>query len=289
MKNENKVPVKSYYNITNKKISIINENKNKSGVYRWVNIINNKSYVGSSVKIDRRIICYFSFNNIKRIVSKERSMIYSGIIKYGYSKFKLDILEYCPKEILLEREQFYIDILKPEYNILKIAGSRLGIKHSFNGKKAMSIKSRGRKFLYKDKVIRTYLPKVVTSNTKLKLALRSQGVNVKILDSSNNLINEFSTIKSAAKYMGVDYNTISKIYERGISYDEFIYKFNPQDIRIWVYNYENKFIEILENGKKVSAQYNIPKSTLSNYVKSGKLYKKSFYFYNSESKPDTGY
>jgi len=31
---------------------------------------------------------------------------------------------------LIEREQYYIDLLNPEYNILKIAGSRLGVKHT---------------------------------------------------------------------------------------------------------------------------------------------------------------
>ena len=31
---------------------------------------------------------------------------------------------------ILNREQFYIDKLKPEYNLLKIAGSRLGTKLS---------------------------------------------------------------------------------------------------------------------------------------------------------------
>lgn len=30
---------------------------------------------------------------------------------------------------LINREQYYID-LKPEYNNLKVAGSRLGVKHS---------------------------------------------------------------------------------------------------------------------------------------------------------------
>jgi hypothetical protein len=31
---------------------------------------------------------------------------------------------------LIVREQYYIDNINPEYNILKIAGSRLGSKHS---------------------------------------------------------------------------------------------------------------------------------------------------------------
>jgi group I intron endonuclease len=44
----------------------------------------------------------------------------------GFSKFSLEILEYCNIEDLLKREQYYIDLLKPEYNICKIAGSPLG-------------------------------------------------------------------------------------------------------------------------------------------------------------------
>ena len=38
----------------------------------------------------------------------------------------MEILEYCDSKDLIKREQYYIDLLNPEYNILKIAGSRLG-------------------------------------------------------------------------------------------------------------------------------------------------------------------
>ena len=51
-----------------------------------------------------------------------------ALLKYGYSKFSLEILEYCSPEIVIEREQYYIDLYKPEYNILKVAGSSLGRK-----------------------------------------------------------------------------------------------------------------------------------------------------------------
>ena len=33
------------------------------------------------------------------------------------------ILEYCNKESLINKEQYYIDIFMPEYNICKKAGS----------------------------------------------------------------------------------------------------------------------------------------------------------------------
>jgi len=55
--------------------------------------------------------------------------ICKSILKYGHGNFKLDILEYCSQDVLLKREQYYIDLLKPEYNILSIAGSTLGYKH----------------------------------------------------------------------------------------------------------------------------------------------------------------
>ena len=32
--------------------------------------------------------------------------------------------------MVIEREQYYLDLLCPEYNILKIAGSSAGHKHS---------------------------------------------------------------------------------------------------------------------------------------------------------------
>jgi group I intron endonuclease len=46
------------------------------------------------------------------------SIIARALIKYGYSNFQLDILEYCEPTNCIEREQYYIDLLKPEYNIL---------------------------------------------------------------------------------------------------------------------------------------------------------------------------
>lgn len=57
-------------------------------------------------------------------------MIYSSILKHGYSSFSLEILEYCDRDKAISREQYFLDLLNPEYNILKKAGSRLGSKHS---------------------------------------------------------------------------------------------------------------------------------------------------------------
>ena len=56
----------------------------------------------------------------------------------------LDILEYCDINILIEREQYYLDLLKPEYNILKVTGNRLGSKQSEVTKIKISINNKGK-------------------------------------------------------------------------------------------------------------------------------------------------
>jgi group I intron endonuclease len=61
---------------------------------------------------------------------KSNSKIYRSLLKYGYSNFSLNILEYCKPDSLIAKEQYYIDLLNPEYNICKVAGSSLGRKHS---------------------------------------------------------------------------------------------------------------------------------------------------------------
>lgn len=57
--------------------------------------------------------------------------ICKALLKYGYSNFSISILEYYDSNNRLVREQYYIDLLQPEYNILKKAGSSVGYLHPF--------------------------------------------------------------------------------------------------------------------------------------------------------------
>lgn len=68
--------------------------------------------------------------NLEIQLKKGKSAIYSAILKHGLANFKLEILEYCESSEAISREQYNIDLLKPDYNILKIANSRLGSKHT---------------------------------------------------------------------------------------------------------------------------------------------------------------
>jgi len=54
----------------------------------------------------------------------------SSRIKSEEMREEAEILEFCDPSDAIVIEQHYIDILKPEYNILKIAGSSLGYTHT---------------------------------------------------------------------------------------------------------------------------------------------------------------
>ena len=157
--NINIIPVVSYFNADKYKFIIYKENKNKSGIYRWNNLITNKSYIGSSISLDIRFSNYYSLAYLKRKVGKGSSIIYNSLLKHGYNNFSLDILEYCEPSILIKREQYYLDILKPEYNILKIAGSLYGFKQRIDSIECTRIANIGRKH---------------DEATKLKLSANSQ-------------------------------------------------------------------------------------------------------------------
>ena len=151
MENNNKnsmniIPVVSYCNANIDKSIVYKENKNKSGIYRWNNLITGKSYIGSSISLRGRFSTYYSLTYLKKRVEKGSSIIYSSLLKYGYSNFSIDILEYCEPSLLILKEQYYIDLLKPEYNLLEKAGSRFGTKQSEETKQVISSALKGRTF-----------------------------------------------------------------------------------------------------------------------------------------------
>src|SRR5215217_6988855 len=119
-------PAVSYDNFEHDKARILNENKDKSGVYRLTNLENQKSYVGSSVDLRRRFHVYYSTARLRN----SNMAIYKALLKYEPSSFSLEILEYCEPDKAVLKEQEYINLLKPSYNLNPIAGSSLGYKHS---------------------------------------------------------------------------------------------------------------------------------------------------------------
>jgi len=171
------------------------DNKGKSGIYMLTNKLTNDIYIGQSIDISKRFIKYFSLSYIK---SKDSFIISRVLIKYGYSNFSVTILEYCDKYDLTVREQYYIDKLNPQYNILKIAGSSQGFKHS--------------------------------EETKLKMsAFRGNLVNIyeKCSSEGFELIGSFVSARRAGKFLGISGSTIIKYINSGEIFKD-RYKFSSK-------------------------------------------------------------
>ena len=243
----NIVPVLSYFNAKKDKSLILIENKRKSGIYRWNNLVTGKSYIGSSINLVGRLSIYYSKKAMLSKLSTRTSIIYSALLKHDYVNFSLDILEYCEIDVLIEREQYYLDILKPEYNILKVANSRLGSKQSEATKIKIGISQKGVKHHFFGKIhtdetrmkisesLKSSLmfknciklrPKSFNLETKLKMSLRTHGVKVKVFDQENNLIKEFPTMISVALHFNISRTTVGRYLDKNKSYNGYIFKSN---------------------------------------------------------------
>ena len=191
-------PIVVYINADQDKLKILKENAGKSGVYRWVNKDTGKCYIGSSVNLPRRFSCYYSI----KFLMKKRSFIKNALLKYGYAKFSLEILEYCEPTKCSEKEQYYMDLVKSEYNILKTAGSLLGYKHFEETIKKISDNMKenknGANGLGRQRAERAGSP----------------SVQITVLDQETGNKTIYPSISEAAKALGVPSGSIRMYFSR---------------------------------------------------------------------------
>ena len=89
------------------------------GIYKITNTITGDFYIGSSKDVKRR------WNEHKfpsRWNRYSNSQLYKDMQKYGLDKFELQILEEVEPCSLKEKEQQYIERLKPTYNQMNAKG-----------------------------------------------------------------------------------------------------------------------------------------------------------------------
>jgi group I intron endonuclease len=86
-------------------------------------------------------------------------------------------LEECEPSQTIAREQYYLDILKPKYNILSVASSSLGKLHSSGTKSKISNTLKGRSLSEETKVKMsiTRTGKIFSDETKNKLSELRRG------------------------------------------------------------------------------------------------------------------
>ena len=127
----------------------------RAGIYCIINTVNQKKYVGSSKNLQMRLMQHRSRlrKNVHDNIKLQRSWN-----KYGEANFQFYILEFCEEEQLSNREQFYIDSMKPWFNVI-LEVERVSIPKESRAKMSKSRKegiSNGTIELYQEKPIYQY-------------------------------------------------------------------------------------------------------------------------------------
>ena len=217
--------------LAEQKFAVKTNVKSLAGVYLIINLFNGKIYVGSAItgRIYNRFhkhIYGFTGNKFLAI----------DVIKHGISNFAFVLLKTIPEIVkqednkaLLEIENYYIELLCPDYNIAKQAGNTFGILHTEETKNKMRLNysserrqqvgslNRGKKLSKKTiELIRSaaIIRSPISQETRDKVSLNSASANlyeiVKINDSNTKKTIVVRTIAKVAEICDCSNKTIQR-------------------------------------------------------------------------------
>lgn len=211
----------------------------------WIHIQSNKKYVGSALNLSERMYKCFSPLFLKRT----DNYIFRVLIHYGYSVFSLSIIKFIDitnlskkeaRKLILEHEQFYLDLIFSQdepntYNMLQVAGSRLGASHSEKTKAILCEANKGKNNpMYGrtgDDHPRGMLGKIHSAETLVKMSEALSGQNhpmfgkihseeskalisktksntIFVYNSQGLLANSFNSTRKAAEFYGCSHVSI---------------------------------------------------------------------------------
>ena len=210
-----------------------------SGIYMVVNLVTGQYYIGSAVTGNLYMRFHkhlFSLAGNKRVAN--------AVNKYGLSEFAFLVLEIVPQEdntdstLLLNREDYYLETFKPEYNISPLASNSIGWKHSeeslvkmrenyseerrqqvANINKGKTLSEETRELIRKTAQLRESM----SMESRLKCAVNVRPVTITNLDGSNPI--HFVSIKEASIAISCNEKTIRRaLIGNGVIKNNYIVK-----------------------------------------------------------------
>lgn len=212
-----------------------------SGIYRIDSVIDGRFYIGSSINMDKR---WWKHRWHLKRNSHPNYLLQNFFNKYGLDSLRFSVLENCSVAKLFLREQYYLDTLKPQFNISQSAWSpattsSVRIKMSLAQTIAVYQYSLSGEFIRKwasaleaGRKLKTHPTAILRccgghSNSSagyiwrkkkdscVKPYASAKPRKVYQYDSDFKLIGTHKTIKDAAKAMGVKPSSVSKSAKRG--------------------------------------------------------------------------
>lgn len=198
------------------------------GIYKITNLINNKSYIGQSIDIQKRWKKHQS--------ATDDFAIHQALRKYGVDNFEFSILEECEQSQLNEREIYWINVynsIKYGYNMIPGGSNGSGIakgkeveKYSLSGEflrryRSANQASEDTGICHSDicKCCRgeslragKYLWKYTNSDKKIVPIIQTQVQRkVKQFTQDGVFLKQYESLAEAAKETGISKSTICKV------------------------------------------------------------------------------
>jgi len=248
-------------------------------IYKISNNINDKIYIGSSKKFNVRLSQH-KHHLIKG--SHHSRILQNHVNKFGFSSLKFEIIEHCNFEDLIVREQFYIDLLEPYFNIRRIAESNYGTKRTNEQKENIKngrLKNGGYRKGWKHsketllKIKETRLKNggyAHTNETKNKISLANKNYKPTLktrekisLSNKGRKTSEKTKEKLSILKKGINNPMFEKIGNKHHNFGKKFKHKNPKKPKKVIDTNTNI---IYENAKIASDELNIPFGTFAKYL-----------------------
>lgn len=148
-------------------------------VYSIENIQNGKCYIGSTLTGRTRLLNHIGLlrNNKHHSIHLQRAYNL-----HGAGSFKIRVLENCSSSDLIVKEQYYIDLLKPDYNIKPNAYTNLGYK---------------------------------PTKKDIRKGIISKNLSIFSMDKTSNILKRFISTGAASRYYKLSINSIRHSIKSG--------------------------------------------------------------------------
>lgn len=239
---------------------ILTEQKGISGIYCWKCSINGRMYVGRSEDKSTRFWAHYRGKSSNILLQRSIKKYGMGGFEFGY----LEILNPQNKEILIKKEQRYLDDLfrKPKelrYNVSQWAEGG-GVEFQDPNKKQSKAESNNPNF------------GKVSGNAK----------SVSVFDKDRNLIKHFTSFADLQREQGIDSRTaykhirnktlcLKKYYFESVHFEstQFPGVKTERQISISKHNLDGTLYKKFKTKTEAAIELKILKRTLNRYIKDG--------------------
>lgn len=222
------IPLNVYndLHIRSKVLSYRTELLGRSGIYVFVNLVNDKQYIGSAVNIYRRFLDHIGGR-------QSNIPLQRAFDKYGKENFQFVVYAYAPYVLpaIIELETFYISYFPFEklYNLSPAAGSMFGYKHKKEAIEKMKLRlldpsnhpmfgkthsNESRSLISKPKSLNPMFGRSHTVETRMIMS-NMKGFPVFLYDINNQYILTFKNNFELSKFLGCSKVTVGRYLKSG--------------------------------------------------------------------------